>query len=189
MINIKLLSEHGYEESMLGLSLSHKSTVERAKQIAPNLAHKQGGHNKFTEMIMMWFDVELPRHIWQELDTYRVGITKQSESTIHTITKGELTQDDFDMEIFEPTLDYLNALIEFHNSGSIEGADKKGVFLTIKNNLPEGFLQRRIIMVSYKTFQNIYNQRKAHKMPHWKVFLEKVLSEIEHPEFIVPLTK
>jgi len=128
-------------------------------------------------------NVDFPRMIWQEADTYRIA-TKQSESTIHTITKRNLEQIDFEYPIFEVTLEQINLLIEEWRN--LENAkDKKEVFLRIKNNLPEGFLQRRIWCMSYKTFQNMYHQRIGHKMPQWKEFLEIILSQLEHPEFIV----
>jgi hypothetical protein len=174
-----VIGEYGYEQAMLGVSLSWASNVERSKQIAPNLAHKQGGHNKFLEMMYIWIDVTFPRGVWQEADTYRLT-TKQSASTMHTITKNNLTQDNFETQIFHPTLEYLNILISEYNV-----TKNKDTFLEIKNNLPEGFLQRRIWCMSYKTLQNIYFQRINHKLPYWKQFLEIVLSEIRHPEFIV----
>ena len=118
------LEEAGYYSAMRGLSKSWASTPERAIQIAPNLAHKQGGHNKFIEQIMVWFEVDFPRFAWSEGDTYRVGSVKQSESTMHTITKRNLEQSDFEMPIYEMTLKRLNTLIESYRI--IEDAkDKK----------------------------------------------------------------
>lgn len=178
-MKVNVIGEFGYEQAMLGISLSWASNVERSKEIAPNLAHKQGGHNKFLEMIYLWVDVTLPRGVWQEADTYRLS-TKQSASTMHTITKRSLTQQDFERPIFQPTLDHINFLIKKYS----ETKDKQ-IFLDLKNELPEGFLQRRIWCFSYKTFQNIYHQRINHKLPYWKIFLETVLKQIEHPEFIV----
>lgn len=183
-MKVKVLSEHGYEEAMLGISLSWASNPDRAKQIAPNLAHKQGGHAKFLESIYVWLDVTLPRGVWQEADTYRIS-TKQSESTMHTITKRRLTTEDFENgEIYHRTLDYLNGLISLYNKNK-----DKETFLKIKYSLPEGFLQRRIWVMSYKTLQNVYHQRINHKMPQWEQMLQVVLGELEHPEFIVKENK
>ena len=54
----------------------------------------------------------------------------------------------------------------------------------VKSVLPEGFLQRREWCMSYKTLKNIHSQRKNHKLPHWRMFLEQVLKGISHPEFV-----
>lgn len=175
----KLLREAGYEEAMLGISLSWASNVDRAVLIAPNLAHKQGGHNKFLESIMIWVDVTAPRYWWQEFDTYRVGVTKQSESTMHTLTKRKLTTEDFEGGISRPMLQEINNTIAIYGKAE----DKAPFFMLLKQILPEGFLQRRIVCMSYKTLQNMYSQRKNHKLPEWKTFFG-IVSELEYEEFI-----
>lgn len=169
------LKESGYDEAALGFSLSYNSTVERAKQLFPSYAFKQGGENKFLESIYVWLDVTAPRFWWQEGDTYRVGCSKQSASTMHTLLKNKLNQEDFEYPVDEEYLKFLNNWI-FSENRNIE---------QIKNSLPEGFLQRRIWCLNYKTLQNIYNQRKNHRLPQWHFFIDEVLNQLDHPEFIV----
>jgi len=183
-MKIEKLSEYGLEESSLGFSLSYNSNPKRAKQIFKKYAHGLSGEDKFLESIITYWSVDAPRYWWSEADTYRVGTTKQSESTMHTITKRLLTQDDFELPVFEETLNKINELIKFYQSEkSVEV--KNGLFEDIKNNLPEGFLQRRIWMLSYKTIKNIYWQRKTHRLRQWRVFTEEVLKQLNHKEFIV----
>jgi len=172
-LKITKLSEHGYEESVLGFSLSYNSTIERSKQILPKYAFGKSGESKFLEMIMIWVDVTFPRYVWSEADTYRIA-TKQSESTMHTIAKKELSQENFEDPIPEFYIDFLNTLIR-----------NKASLVEIKNALPEGFLQRRIWMFSYKTLQNIYIQRIDHRLPQWKQFLNTLIQSLDHPEFIL----
>lgn len=179
-----VLQERGYAEAMLGISLSYTSNPIRSQEIAPNLAHKGGGHSKFLESIELWIDIVAPRYIWQEFSTYRHS-SVQSESTMHTIMKKELTQNDFEQEIPTQFLSYLNLLITTYKSSEYYNIPKNDLFLEIKNCLPEGFLQRRIVHINYTTLKNIYNQRKNHKLKWWSEFLECVLAQIEHPEFIV----
>ena len=47
---------------------------------------------------------------------------------------------------------------------------KENLFLTLKNLLPEGYLQRRIVVLNAKTLQNIIAQRIKHRLPEWKQF-------------------
>jgi hypothetical protein len=179
-MKVSVISECGYEEAMLGISLSYNSTPERSKQIAESLAFKGSGHGKFLESMIVYLDVTAPRYWWQEADTYRVGTTKQSESTMHTLSKRELTIDDFEGDACD--VKYLVRLNRYRN-----GLVKKWAGYTLpvfKGLLPEGFLQRRIWMVSYKTLQGIYIQRYNHRLPQWRVFLDTVISHLEHPEFI-----
>jgi hypothetical protein len=181
---VKKISEYGLEEAALGFSLSYNSNPERAKQIFPKYAHGIPGEGKFLESIITYWDVNAPRYWWSESDTYRVGTSKQSESTIHTITKRVLSQEDFESHIFQPTLDNLNDyIVEFQNS---KDKDRKSIlFEKIKTNLPEGFLQRRIWMLSYKTIQNIVYQRSNHKLRQWHYFIDVVLNSLEHKEYII----
>ena len=40
----------------------------------------------------------------------------------------------------------------------------------MKNELPEGTMQKRIQMFSYPTLRRIYIQRRNHRLPHWQEF-------------------
>lgn len=167
------LTEHGHDEAMLGLSLSYQSDVDRMSARAVILARKEGGHNKFLESIQTWWDILAPRFWWQEMDTYRVGISKQSESTMHTLTRQPLTQDDFEYPIYDPYLDHLNQKLLY--GASLE---------EIKNDLPDGFLQRRVVNMNYKTLRNIIHQRRSHKLPQWQFFIQIVLEQVSRPAYL-----
>jgi len=176
-VKVTVLKECGYDEASLGFSLSYNATVDRAKQLLPKFSFGLPGENKFLESIYIWVDVTAPRFWWQEADTYRVGNSKQSESTMHTLLKRQLRPEDF-----EYGLDYL---IRFVLNRDIERVKNKEIpFDDLKNSLPEGFLQRRIWCLNYKCLQNIYNQRYNHKLPQWRYFCEEMLKQIEHSEFI-----
>ncbi len=169
---VKVMNEYGIDEAICGLSLSYGTTFQKATDISKKLAHKDGGHNKFLESIMVWLDVTAPRYFWQQLDTYRVGITKQSESTMHTIMKKPLTQANFEKEIRFETLIHLNNLIY------------AGMFDQLKVELPEGFLQRRIICTNYKVLRNIISQRLKHKLVEWQVFCNSLYVQLTHNEYL-----
>jgi hypothetical protein len=169
--------EAGYVPALFGMSLSHSldkeygDVSESMVSRAGKLAQKQGGHNKFLESIMVWIDVTAPRYWWQQADTYRIS-TKQSESTIHTITKRPLDQEHFAHQVPKSCLVELNHLI------NIEDWERA------KWLLPESFLQRRMWLMSYKTLQNIVFQRSTHRLPEWRAFITQVLEQVEHPEFL-----
>lgn len=177
-MKVSIIKESGYDEAILGLSLSYGIDMLRAAQVAEKLAHKEGGHNKFLESIMVWLDITAPRYWWQEADTYRIS-TKQSESTMHTIAKRPLTIDDFEMSIMPSQLHWLNVLIAYHKI-----SPSNSLLEDIKNALPEGFLQRRIWCLSYKTLKNIIHQRDGHRLSGWKVFIDEVLTNTQHKSFL-----
>ena len=182
-MKVQVLKEEGYEEATLGFSLSYNTSIERTKVILPKYAFGVPGENKFLESIYLWVMVQAPRYFWQEADTYRIS-TKQSESTIHTICKKLLTQEDFQYPVYQSTLDNLNTDIDMYKTIS---NDWKNKFFEehIKNNLPEGFLQKRVWVFDYKCLQNIYGQRYNHRLSLWHLFIKSMLEQIEHPEFII----
>lgn len=177
-MRVAVLKIEGMDEALFGLGLSYGLTddisfimfqqdhalMKKMENIASKLAHKPGGHNKFLESIVLWIDVDAPRYWWSEMDTYRVGITKQSASTMHTIRKRPLVPEDFESVIRSQTLDYLNKLINGRAS-----------IVRIKGELPESFLQRRIICTNAKVIQHIIEQRRGHKLPEWTMFIECIL--------------
>lgn len=171
-MKVNVLDEHGYEYALLGLSLNKKQPIDRMKDVAEKLSQKDGGHNKFLEAIMIWVDITAPRYWWQQFDTYRVGVSKQSESTMHTLLKGYLKNEDFCGGINELYLKFLNSLVD------------KREFDELKRSLPESYLQRRIVVLNYKSLRTIYHQRKNHPLFEWKLFLNELLEKIKYKGFI-----
>lgn len=167
-MKIKILKEAGYEESLLGLGLSYgittgddyvtDKTFSKLEGIAKSLATKDGGHNKFLESIQVWLDITAPRYLWSQFDTYRIGVTKQSESTMHTLLKYPITQ-----KMFEHPVPHLSFL---------EDLRLKMDLTMLKNCMPEGFLQRRIISTNYKVIRHIIQQRETHRLRQWKELCE-----------------
>ena len=170
---VQVIEEAGYFAAMAGLALSYNQDVGKMPTVADRLKFKGNGHNKFLESIVVWLNVDAPRYWWSQVDTYRAGITKQSESTMHTILRQPLTQENFEgKDILPSYLEYLNQLI----------VDKN--FEKLKDALPESFLQRRIICTNYKTLQTIKIQRESHKLKQWKYFLSTLQSQLTYPELI-----
>jgi hypothetical protein len=170
-MSVQVLHEAGYEEAMLGLSLSKNQDPADMPKVAHRLYNKDGGHNKFLESMKVWLLVTAPRYVWQQIDTYRVDVTKQSESTMHTLMKRPIEQDDFDEPIWPTTLVTLN------------GMRDRGEFNRLKNELPEGFLQKRQLCTSYATLRRMMKQRYNHRLPWWREFCLSVIEQLEYKEF------
>lgn len=190
-MKIKILNESGYLEALYGLSLSYgvsygvsyetfvrdDAQVTKMFRVLMGLKGLDRGHNKALESICMWIELVAPRNFYQQLDAYRIGISKQSESTEHTILKRKLSWEDFDYAISQEVINLLNKGIE---QGNIE---------FVKAHLPESFLQKRIICTNYKTLRNILVQRKNHRMPQWNLFCSYILENAGHKELFDDLRK
>lgn len=187
-MRVKIRQESGFEFALEGIGYSYNMhDAERLKKVSEKLAPKDGGHNKFLESIVVWLDIDAPRYWWSEFDTYRIGVTKQSESTMHTITHRHLTKSDFEGDVYDSTLENLNSAISLYNV--VEPDMKEDLFREIKNNLPEGFLQRRMVCTNYKVLKHIMAQRKLHRLKEWRQFVKDIMEQVEHPELLASVFK
>lgn len=137
-------------------------------------------HCKHLRMIMVWADMSLPLTMHKQLDTYRAGVEKVSTSTMHTLMKRELTLDDFEPtsdggygENMYTTIAYINDKIRAY-SAEEDPATKRYIWDRVIQALPESFIQKRTVMLSYAALRNIVRQRKGHKLGEWKVFINWV---------------
>lgn len=195
---VKVLKEAGFKESLLGLSLSFYDHIvpieefwsdekqQRAIQRSLKLAHMDGGHNKFLESMQVWVYIQATRGFWQEFDTYRAGVTKQSASTMHTLDKRPVTESDFSANVHPKMVELFNEILaDYKNPSSPRYKD----ISYLKDNLPEGWLQERVVATNYKVLRHIYIQRHNHRYKPWKIYIEQLLSQIEFPEFVCPTSQ
>ena len=146
-------------------------------------------HRKFLRMIHVQCEIRAPRYWLTELDTYKVGTVRNSSSTMHLITKRELSINDFSRKggastgALESIIDTLNMLIRCYNLSSDAGL-KQQWFMTIKQLLPESFMQRIIWDANYEVLMSIYHQRRNHRLTEWREFCDWCLSLPYFEEFV-----
>lgn len=143
-------------------------------QLARQLAEAGPDHGKYLRQIVAWADVTATRAFWSEFDTYRAGVEKQSESTMHTLLLEHLE----DTAAFEtgtpwPLIAAFNGISketrEELEHGEITHVEAKN---RLKKALPEGFLQKRTVMLSYAALRAIYKQRRNHELQAWQTFCD-----------------
>ena len=66
--------------------------------LSMKLIQAGSSHRKHIRLIDAWMEIQAPLYWWNEFDTYRLGVDKVSESTMHTLTKHEITTDDFELD-------------------------------------------------------------------------------------------
>jgi len=172
-MKIEILEEAGFLQAMRGLSRSFNRDFHKMPSVALGLSSKDGGHNKFLESMMVWVDIEAPRYWWSQFDTYRAGVTKQSDSTMHTLKRKPLEQSNFEKPIDPLYLEVLNSMI----SANLPIDDIKGA-------LPESFLQGRTVCMNYKAIRHMILQRRTHKLPEWQMFIECMSDQLRFFEYL-----
>ena len=150
------------------------------KDLSTRLQKAGPEHCKHLRMVMVWADITAPRYWWTEFDTYRAGVEKVSCSTMHRLMARPLTLDDFEIDdkddIGTKTMvDCLNGMMIVYKE-MIDKNEKKKVWRKIIQHLPQSYLQKRTVMISYAALRNIYRQREGHKLTEWKQFRDWVES-------------
>lgn len=193
----KFLQCAGFEPSVHGMMLSYGKTsfdnfsvlYSDIERLAAKLAPMDGGHNKFLEQIQYWILIQAPLFWWKQADTYRVGISKSSESTMHKSWKNGLTQEMFETPIFQDTLNNLNKFIDEYNAEKTTTERKAYLQDLIIGNLPDAYLQTRLLNVNAKCLRNMYFQRRDHKLKEWRDFCAWIKTELPYGDFITATQK
>ena len=157
-------------------------------------------HRKFMRMITVYIDITGPLYWWKEMDTYQVGVVKNSCSTMHKIAAKEFESSDFSHDhLIYPSYQHLQETIDLlnhyrwiytkyddlkngvfpvsHEVGDvIKNMSKKDIWWQMIQLLPSSYNQRRTVMLNYEVLANIYKSRKGHRLDEWKTMLDWIES-------------
>lgn len=154
---------------------------ENDLKLAQRLVLAGDEHSKFMRQIFVTVDITAPLYWYKEFDTYKIGTTANSTSTMHKIASKPITLDcfeisDLDMDIVDDC-GYLNDFtLEYNLIPFLESLRKE--YLKTKDKrywkelirwIPESWLQTRTATMSYANLRNIYFQRRNHKLTEWSV--------------------
>jgi hypothetical protein len=199
MIKITIVMQTGFEPAIRGMRNSWNSWIKSDSLIGQCEVHSEkwydeatyeagigpedlalmkklikagGEHRKFMRMITVWVDIDAPLYWWKQFDTYKVGVTANSCSTMHTIHDKPFEVDDFSFENVNPVdaNDIVSTLNKIRRT-FMETKDKKH-WNAIIQMLPESYNQKRTVCLNYEVLYNIYHQRRGHKLKEWHEFCE-----------------
>ena len=165
-------------------------------KLAQKLILAGNEHAKFMRQILISFDITAPLYWWKEFDTYKIGTTANSTSTMHKLTSKPFTFDmfsfdkeNYNIEVSKTEIDKTNGYptnliltvedcyYDIINNCNIlrqkylETKDKR-YWRALVQILPEGWNQTRTVTMSYANLRNIYFQRRNHKLEEWHQFCE-----------------
>lgn len=163
---------------------------ENDMKLAQTLIKSGSEHRKFMRQIFVSVDITAPLYWWKEFDTYKVGTTANSTSTMHKLATTPITLDCFEMDDYE---EYCNFHSDFLGEDDLsaddcesmifcqwipllEGLRKK--YLETKDKrywkelirwLPESWLQKRTVTMTYENLLAMCSngQRRFHKLNEW----------------------
>ena len=147
-------------------------------------------HRKFMRQIMVSVDITGSIFWFKEFDTYKIGTTANSTSTMHKLASKPITIEDFEMDDFERVKvfdrepyspddytdeiwDYIIDICETLRQRYIETKDIR-YWKELIRILPESYLQTRTVTMNYENLYSIVRQRKGHKLTEWAQFIDWV---------------
>lgn len=155
--------------------------------LAQRLINGGTEHRKFLRQIFVSVDITAPLYWWKEMDTYKVGTTANSTSTMHKLASQPISiecfeTNDLHTDIVNPSIiiDICENLRKKYN----ETKDKR-YWRELIRWLPEGWLQTRTWTANYEVLRNIYHQRQNHKLIEWHDFCHWVESLPYAKELII----
>ena len=170
-------SDSGYYDEIGNFVIGPKD-LELMKQLCGGSEER-----KFLRQILVCMDVEASLYWWKEFDTYKIGTTANSTSTMHKLASTPITLDCFETDDYDGSLkvrdsQHLDAFVRNYVNG-LEDLRKK--YLETKDKtywkelvrwLPEGWLQKRTITLNYEVLIRQYFQRRNHKLTEWHTYCD-----------------
>lgn len=149
------------------------------KDLMTRLIRGGAPHRKFLRQIFVSVDITAPLYWWKEFDTYKVGTTANSCSTMHKIHAKEFELEDFSTEHLSPlSLSALRNLIDVMNlerEHYISCKDKDCWWQMIQL-LPTSYNQKRTVTMTYENLLNMLEYRRGHKLDEWRMFCDWILT-------------
>ena len=150
---------------------------------------KAGSPNdKFLRQIFVSIDITGPLYWWKEMDTYKVGTTANSTSTMHKLASTPITKECFEMgdyvnkklydrepynpdtytdDVWEQLIEVCETIRKRYNETKDQEYWKELIRL-----LPESWLQTRTWTANYAVLRQIYHWRKNHRLQEWHEFCQ-----------------
>lgn len=201
---IKTLKESGFDEAMYGMRAPLKSYAKSDTEdgqaggndtsLGMRLAKSGATHRKWMRQVMIWAEIEAPRYWWSEFDTYKVGTSANSESTMHTLQRDVVSDEMFDFDFANAPAEAVDAMravqcaltsLQLKYKDSTDADEKCYYKRVMKQLLPESFLQKRYVCMSYETVAHMYATRKGHKLTEWRETFCDWVKTLEHSDFII----
>ncbi len=148
--------------------------------LARRLAHAGSDHRKYLRQIFVTVDITAPLYWWKEFDTYKVGTTANSTSTMHKIHAKEFTRDDFSCDRMDEgglvLLDQVISYLESERRKFLADKENKQAWHNMIQTLPSSYNQMRTVTLNYENLINMYYARRNHKLAEWHVLCDWILS-------------
>ena len=144
------------------------------------LAVSGSDHRKFLRQVFVTVDITAPLYWWKEFDTYKVGTTANSTSTMHKIHAKAFDRDDFSHDRLDEgglaLLDATVAYLEAERQKFLANKEDRQPWHNMIQMLPSSYNQMRTVTLNYENLINIYYARRNHKLAEWQTLCDWILT-------------
>jgi len=169
---------------------------EKDLKLAQTLIKAGSEHCKFLRQIQVWCDITAPRYFFSEFDTYKIGVSANSTSTMHKLfdKNTEITLDmfeynkdgSFEKSRIEKVITDLNDLRRIFFEECNNQNEKDTILTSAKRILPESYLNMRTINMNYAVIRNIICQRKHHRLKYeWQEIFGKWITTLPYAKELI----
>lgn len=139
---------------------------------------RSNSHSKFLRQIVLSVDITAALYFFKEFDTYKVGTTANSTSTMHKLATTPICLPCFETNDMRSVdlgdvdwnyKDHIVHIIEFLETlrqRYLETKDKQ-YWKELIRWLPESWLQTRTVTANYQVIRSMYFDRRNHKLTEW----------------------
>lgn len=172
---------------------SDSSSIDSVYEIGKNdldlmtrLIRAGAPHRKFLRQVFVSVDITAPLYWWKEFDTYKVGTTANSCSTMHTLHKKKFELEDFSSDYLSNLVVTEDGVLELDTMGVLDELimnlnGLRLMYLKTKDTvywkamvqlLPSSYNQKRTVTMTYENLLNMLEYRRGHKLNEWRRFCE-----------------
>jgi hypothetical protein len=150
-----------------------------------------GAHGQALTGIRVAFDLTCTNKLWVEAERYRFLEFVSSQSTMHRITKFDLSKQ-YNKYVDPRVIDIMQEKVDTYNKW-IKARDQLDpklneellkvinnflteLYLEILYTNPAGFTLTARLTTNYRCLKNIWRQRRHHRLPEWREFCKWIES-------------
>ena len=184
MIKIENVKVYDMEESFKASKYPMSVDTDKVNgEITPRIVSlantaKGEGHDQFLTGIRVAFDLTFSVKAWVEAERYRFLEFVSSQSTMHRISKFDLSEQ-YNEYVDERIIKIINDLKESYNK-----TNNPDDYLRLLYSNPCGFKLTARLTTNYRCLKTIYSQRKTHRLPEWREFT-KWIETLPYSELII----
>ena len=164
-----IASGYPMKTALENLQFDEIKDIQRGHNLSKAADHGNGAHAQFLTGIRVAFDLTFSNKAWVEAERYRFLEFVSSQSTMHRITKFDLSNQ-YNKYVDPRVIEIMKEKVNEYNALEENNEAKKEKYLEILYTNPAGFELTARLTTNYRCLKNIYIQRKDHRLPEWKEF-------------------